>query len=218
MRLRRDGDTVIGEWRGVAPAWHELGRATLPGAPADCQIGAAVCSHDPELYTSTWYTDLVGGETPEPNFAYGGTLLKEPAARPALDPGAWHPWGAAMHRDGAAWIYNHGLGGDAGLWQDVPATAGTVYRAALDVNRSAGAEGLPERLELTLESTLDGTQVALEHRSASPGDLLADALNRLTARAAAATDTLRVVVRFVPAKGARSGTLRVEKTVVSAEQ
>lgn len=147
----------------------------------------------------------------------------------AADWGRWGDWmnretGWSPVRDGQCLIgYHHWQiekEASSGLFQDVKgATAGHRYTFRVQAMRDAVPAGtyLADRVELRLESTVDGKQVVIASKSYRVRDIATDHWVPLEVSGTAANDTLRVLVIVYPSsKTPRDGAVKFDQAALVA--
>jgi hypothetical protein len=155
--------------------------------------------------------------------------FENPDANPAK-PAHWGVWGDKLERvtewrptlEGDAMIaYKHWeLSGShtasSGIFQDADhIEAGRTYEFTLGGYADAPDWGsLGGRLEIRLESTVNGQQVFLDRESV-PFDAFLGEWRKMTIRATPPVDNLRAVVEFFPASGGKGGAIKIDLTDIS---
>jgi hypothetical protein len=211
IALLKRGARVQGLVEDGAGGWVVLGEMALPPDSArQARIGVAVSSHDATVLTRAQFIDLKLAEgasavaTLRVTDRLQPNLSADVNARLALNP-RWAGWGplelAARDNEAGQTVQ---IPADTGLWQDVKVRPGQRYRFSVPAERIGAAQSGSGNIELRLESTLDGKQIAV---ASAEFDIQwleqAGSCSTLVVSGQAMSDTLRVLIAVNPSPSRR---------------
>lgn len=142
---------------------------------------------------------------------------------------SWGVWGDGVERvtdweptaDGYAmigykhWELPHGTTETSGIFQDVAdAQIGETYQFSVYVSADQPDWGSPaDKIELRLETNLEGKQVHIASREFAIDDLIGDGWKRISIQSMAPNGMLRALIIFHPSsEDNKGGAIKIDKT------
>lgn len=199
-------------------SWVLLGTATMQ-TTEPARIGMITCSNSQSMFTRSVFNKIsyssAGApagtivQTAQPTIKHvSANLLKDPpfTTIPAAQ-SAWAQWGNLVIPRVSGGVV---LGTGVGVWQEIDAIAGRSYSLAIRVRRGANSPAM--NLTLSLESTINGKQVAITDKTVNTNQIeTGSGWSVLRVTTVAPYSKFRVLIRTESVSGADNATVEVEE-------
>lgn len=197
--LIRDSARIVGLAGDDAGNWINIGDmdvSSLANQPA--QFGLATTSHQSGGFTRAEFSK-VELTSIDPAKLKMQETFQSPEHAAAKSSVKWNSWGSIRLGENKRGDFTFTGVGDSGVWQDVAVKPGEAYRFSVAVTRDGAAAKDSGAVELRLEATLAGKQVAIASREFDIDKLEDDGgASILSIQGKSAIETLRLLIRVIP--------------------